>query len=104
MAQPREEVMNGLDDEHSPVAVLNIGGMDLGADEQAGGIGDDGAFAAFDLLAGIVSARAATGGLDRLAVDHAGRWACLATRRLSRFEQQFEVDAFQNAVVAPRVK
>jgi hypothetical protein len=41
MAQPRKPVMNGLDHEGRAVAVLHIGGVDHGADQPAGGIGDD---------------------------------------------------------------
>ena len=66
MAQPRKEVVDRFDHEHRAVAILHISGMDIGPDQQAGGIGDDVAFTPFDLLAGIITARpAALGGLDR---------------------------------------
>jgi len=41
MAQPWKEIMNGGDDERSAVAVLRVGGMHFGPDQQAGGVGDD---------------------------------------------------------------
>jgi hypothetical protein len=42
VAQPGEEIVNGFDDERGAIAVLNIGGVNLGADEEANRIGDDG--------------------------------------------------------------
>ena len=84
MAQPRKEVVDRFDHQHRAVAILHISGMDIGPDQQAGGIGDDVAFTPFDLLAGIITARpAALGGLDRLAVDHSGGRARLPARRLA---------------------
>jgi hypothetical protein len=41
MAQPGEEVVDGFNDEHCAVAVLDIGRMDFGTHEQSGGVGDD---------------------------------------------------------------
>jgi hypothetical protein len=52
MAQPREEVVNGFDDQRCAIAVLDIGGVDRGADQQAGGIGHDMALAAPGLRQG----------------------------------------------------
>ena len=45
MAQPGEEIVNGFDNERGAIAVLNIGGVNLGADEEANRIGDDMALA-----------------------------------------------------------
>src|SRR5437588_12828749 len=59
MAQPWEQVIEVLDHKHRAVAVLHIGGVDRRANHQAECIGDDVAFAAFDLLAGVVTARPA---------------------------------------------
>jgi len=57
---------------------LDIGGVNLHADQVALGVGDDMALAAFDLLARVEASRAAAfGGLDRLAVDDARRGAGL---------------------------
>jgi hypothetical protein len=56
MAQPGKEIMNGGDDERSTVAVLPVGGMDLGCDQQAGCVGDDMPLAAFDFLRRIKTA------------------------------------------------
>ena len=85
VAQPGEEVVDGFDNERRAIAVLHIGGVDRGADHQAGGIGHDMPLAALDLLGRIIAARpAALGGLDRLAVDHPGRtgWLGPPDRRL----------------------
>ena len=58
------------------VTVLDVGLVDHGSHQQAHGVGQDVALAALDLLAGVKPARpAALGGLDALAVDHAGTWA-----------------------------
>src|SRR6202011_1726290 len=53
VAQPGEEIVNGFDDERGAIAVLNIGGVNLGADEEANRIGDDMALASFDFFASI---------------------------------------------------
>ena len=50
LAQPGKEIMNGGDDKRSTVAVLHVGGMDFGSDQQAGSVGDDMPLAAFDFL------------------------------------------------------
>jgi hypothetical protein len=97
MAQPREGRVNGFDHDHRPVAILHIGTVDFGADQQTAGIGDDMAFATFDVLAGIprvaalprprtgsATRPAALGGLDRLAVDHPRRGARFTADRLAR--------------------
>src|ERR1700724_2725 len=47
VAQPGEEIVNGFDDERGAIAVLNIGGVNLGADEEANRIGVDMSLASF---------------------------------------------------------
>src|SRR5215469_8618831 len=85
VAQPWEEVVNGLDDEGCAIAVLHIGRVDRSADHQADGIGHDMALATLDLLGRIVAAwSAALGRFHRLAVDHAGRGARFATGPFAR--------------------
>ena len=67
--------------------------MNRDPDQQAGGVGDDVALAAFDLLGRIVAARpAAFGGLDRLAVDHPRRRARLAPGSVAGLQQKLKVD------------
>ena len=41
MTQPREQVVEVLDHQHRPVAVLHIGAVKRRADQQADGVGDD---------------------------------------------------------------
>ena len=56
--------MDGLDDQHGPIAILDIGGMHLGADQQTAGIGHNVAFTPFDLLGRIIPTRPAALGLS----------------------------------------
>jgi hypothetical protein len=59
--------------------------MDPHRHQMPGSVGNDVAFAAFDLLTGIVSARAAAfRRLGGLAVDHPSRWTGLAPGPLAR--------------------
>src|SRR5438132_10899962 len=39
MAQPGKQLVDGLDDQHGTIAILDIGGVHLGADQQTAGIG-----------------------------------------------------------------
>ena len=59
MAQPRKQLVDGLDDQHRPIAILDIGGVHLGTDQQTARIGHNMALAAFDLLGRIVASRPA---------------------------------------------
>ena len=95
VAQPREEVVDGFDNEQRAIAVLYIGRVNRGSDHQTGGVGHDMPLAAFDLLGGIVTARpAALGGLtDWLSMTPARGW--LPSGGLARFEQQFEIDPLE---------
>ena len=53
------------------VAVLNVGGVDHGEQQQAKGVGDDVALAAPDLFPGVIARNTATfRGFHALAVDH----------------------------------
>ena len=58
VAQPREEIADRRQHADRAVAILNVGAVHLGADQQPGGVGDDVALAPVDLLAGVVAARA----------------------------------------------
>lgn len=76
-------------DSDSVVAVMNVGGMHLRSNQMACRVGDDMALAPFDLLAGVLSVRAAAfHGFHRLAVDHADRRTGLATRAFAREHHQ----------------
>src|SRR6266853_2801988 len=57
MAQPGKQLMDGLDDQHGTIAILDIGGVHLGTDQQTASIGHNVALAAFELLGRIVAAR-----------------------------------------------
>ena len=58
-----------------------------------------------DLLRGVVAARpAALGRLDRLAVDDPGRGAGLPTGGFAHFQQEFEIDLLEQAVIPPIIK
>src|SRR6516162_8982510 len=50
VAKPGKQLVDGLDDQHCPIAILNIGGVHLGADQQTAGIGHNVAFTAFALF------------------------------------------------------
>ena len=57
--------MDCLDDQNRTIAILDIGGVYLGTDQQTAGIGHNVSLAPFDLLGRIVTSRpAAFGGLD----------------------------------------
>src|SRR6266850_1477212 len=88
MAQPGKQLVDGLDDQHGTIAILDIGGVHLGADQQTASIGHNVALTPFDLLGRIVTTRpAALGGLGRLTVDDPRRWARFAAGRLARLRQ-----------------
>ena len=73
MSQPGKQLMDGLDDELGPIAILDIGGVHRGTDSQTASIGHNVALAALDLLGRIVTPRpAALGCLGRLTVDDPG--------------------------------
>src|SRR3546814_16392283 len=79
MPQPGERMTDGGEQGGRAIPVLNIGAMNGEADEQAGGVGDNVAFASLDLLSGIIARNtAAFRGFDALAVADAGRRTGLA--------------------------
>jgi hypothetical protein len=84
--------VDGGDDERSTVALLHVGGMHFGPDQQAGCVSNDMPLAAVDFLGHIEATRAAgLGGFDRLAIDNTSRGAWLASRRFARLQQQIEI-------------
>src|SRR5437899_472321 len=60
MAQPRKEIVDGGDDERSTLAVLHVGGVHFGCEQQAGCVADDMPLAALDFLRRIETARSAS--------------------------------------------
>src|SRR3546814_1863863 len=84
MPQPGERMTDGGEQGGRAIPVLNIGAMNGEADEQAGGVGDNVAFASLDLLSGIIARNtAAFRGFDALAVDDAGRRTDRKSTRLN---------------------
>src|SRR5438132_462768 len=114
MAQPGKQLVDGLDDQHGTIAILDIGGVHRGADQQTASIGHNVALTPFDLLGriprvaalprprtGSTTRPAALGGLGRLTVDDPRRWARFAAGRLARLQQQRKIDLLEQAVVSP---
>jgi hypothetical protein len=92
VAQPREQLVDGLNDKSGPIAVLDIGGVHL-PNQQTARVGHNVAPTPFDLLGRIATTRPATlGGLDRLTVDDPGRWARFTAHRFARLQQQRKID------------
>src|SRR5438067_385298 len=80
--------VDGFDDKLGTIAILDIGGVHLGTDQQTASIGHNVSLAALVLLGRIITSRpAALGRLDRLTVDDPGRWARFATRCLAGLQQ-----------------
>src|SRR5271156_954568 len=105
MAQPGKQLVDGLDDKPGTIAILDVGGVHLGTDQQTAGIGHNVTLTAFDLLGRIVTTRpAALGRLDRLTVDDPRRWARFTPRRFARLHQQLEIDVLKQAIVSPIVE
>jgi hypothetical protein len=81
--------MDGGDGERSTVAVLHVGGMHFGSNQQAGRVGDDMPLAALDFLRRIETARSASlSGLITLAEGFGSRpaasRACTRSSKLIR--------------------
>ena len=92
MAQPRKQVVDGLDDNPGPIAILDVGGMDRDTHQQARRVGHNMALATFDFFGRIIpSWSTAFGGLDRLAVDDPSRWTGFAASRLAGLQQPFKI-------------
>jgi hypothetical protein len=105
VTQPRKEVVDGCNNKRRAIAVLHIGVVDLDTCQQADCVGEDMRLAIFDFLRCIEAARATgLGGLDRLAVDNAGRGAWHMSGRFARLQQQLEIDPLQRTAIAPSVK
>ena len=87
------------------VAILDIGGVNDGPNEQALCISDDMAFAALDLLAGVKSPWAATfRRFHALAIDDTRARRSFPTHRFTRHQQQGVVDRLPNTHRAPAVE
>src|ERR1700733_11093789 len=105
VAQAGETSAERAQQRHGAVRVLDVGLMDLAGQQEALGIGDDMALAAFDALAGIDPTRAATfGGRSTLAVDDGGRRGNVAPQHLAGTRHQPGVEPTPGAVVAPAVE
>ncbi len=87
------------------ITVLDIGGVDHGADQQYTGIGNDMALASLDQL-GRIKAPDTTAfrGLYGLAVDDASRRAGLASRRFTRGHEKVMVESAQRSVGTPSIE
>ncbi len=84
------------------VAVLDVGGVDHGDQQEANGIDQDVTFPALDLLGRVIARNAAAfRGFHRLTVDHRGRGNGLAPLLLARLDGQGMVDAATGAVLTP---
>src|SRR5487761_372696 len=105
MFQPRIEGFDGFEYGGRPIAVLNAGMMNDGADEVADCIRDDVALAPLDLLSGVEPACATGFGcLDRLTVDHTGCGRSLASGHFPRCHDQGVIDAIERAIATEAVK
>jgi hypothetical protein len=51
MAKPRKQLIDRFDDQPGAIAILDIGGVDFGTDQQTTGIGDNMALASLGPLA-----------------------------------------------------
>jgi hypothetical protein len=58
MAKPRKQLIDRFDDQAGAIAILDIGGVDFGTDQQTAGIGDNMALASLDPLGRIVATAA----------------------------------------------
>jgi hypothetical protein len=109
--------VDGFNDQHSTIAVLNICGVHLGTDQKTASIGHNVAPTALNLLGRIPRVAAlprprtgsttrptALGGLGRLTVDDPCRRARFAARRFARLQQQCKIDLLKQAVVSPIVE
>jgi hypothetical protein len=105
VTQPGEEIADRRQNPRRPVAILDVGGVHLGANQMPTGVRDDMALAALDLFARVVTSRtSAFGGLDRLAIDHSGRGAGFATFAFAGHLQEKEIDLLPQTLFLPRVK
>ena len=83
VAQPGEAMADGLEQVRRPVAVLHARGVDDHERQEPDRVAETTPLEALGLLAGVEAANpAAFGDFDALAVDHARRWASLASLQL----------------------
>src|ERR1035437_3861078 len=105
MAQPRVSVADRRQQQWCAVSILDVGRMHDGTDEQSNGIGDEMAFATFDHLFGRITARPTRlGGLDRLAVDQAGRRAVLSALAFTVEHLRYVVDRGPGRPIEPVIE
>src|SRR5258707_7527779 len=94
MAQPGKQLVDGLNDQHGTIAILDIGGVHPGAHQQTASIGHNVALTPLDLLCRIVNTPAAAlGGLWPITVDVPPRLARLSARRPPRLQPASQNDA-----------
>jgi len=87
------------------MAVLNIGGVNVDAEQKAIGVGDNMPFAPVNALAGVVASRAA--GLGRrcaLTVNHRCRWPGLTSKFPAGLPDQNSDDLLPPSGIAPSIK
>ena len=105
VTQPWKAVANGPQHIDRPVAVLDIGGMNEDEDQEAAGVGQDMALAAFHLLARVIARySAAFRGFHALAVDHSGAGLAFAPLNLAQVYHQHRVDAIEKSAAPPGVE
>ncbi len=84
---PREEPSHGANHPLGAVAVLDVGGVDHGDQQEANGIDQDVSLPALDLLGRVIARNAAVfRDFHRLTVDHRGRGTGLAPLPLARLD------------------
>ncbi len=83
MLQPRPAFADRIEDHLGACGIGDIGGGQVDHQEPPIGVDGDMAFAAHDLLPGVVASLFGARRLDRLAVDDARRGACFATETLA---------------------
>src|ERR1700760_2009142 len=85
MTQLREPASQPLQQGDGPMAILNVGGMNVDGEQKAVGVGDDVPLAPVDAFTGVEASRTAGLGLWRtLTVDDGGRRPRLAPKSAAR--------------------
>ena len=103
--QPWEAVSDAGEHIRCAVAILDISGVNDGANQQALRVGDDMAFAPLDLLARVEAPWAAAfRRFHALAVDHARAGGGFSTHCLTGHQQQRVIDRFPHAHRTPAVE
>lgn len=105
VTQPREGLADAGKDIRRTVAILDIGGVNDGPDQQALRVSNDVALATFDLLARVKAPWAATFcRFHTLAIDDTRAGRSFPTYRFTRHQQQSVVDRFPHTHRAPAVE